>query len=79
MHPPRRLPVAMSDKVQEKLEEMVAYDIIEKVNQPTDWVSSTLVESKPSTGTEGEAKISICLDPRDLMLPLSVNTSRCLQ
>ena len=79
VHPPRRLPVAMSDKVQEKLEEMVAYDIIEKVNQPTDWVSSTLVESKPSTGTEGEAKISICLDPRDLMLPLSVNTSRCLQ
>ena len=66
VHPPRRLPIAMLDKVQEKLEEMAADNIIEKVSQPTDWVSSMLVVSKSSTGTEGEAKIRICLDPRDL-------------
>ena len=68
VHPPRRLPVAMTDKVQRKLEEMAADDIIEKVSQPTDWVSSMLVVRKPST--EGETKIRICLDPRDLNMAI---------
>ena len=36
------------------------------MNQPTDWVSSMLVVSKPSTEADGESKIRICLDPRDL-------------
>ena len=66
MHPPRRLHVSMSNKVQRKLEEMATDDIVEKVSQPTDWVSSMLVVSKPSSGAEGETKIHICLDPRDL-------------
>ena len=45
---------------------MTTHGIIEKVNQPTDWVSSVLVVSKPSTEADGESKIRICLDPRDL-------------
>lgn len=45
---------------------MTTDGIIEKVNQPTDWVSSMLVVSKPSTEADGESKIRICLDPRDL-------------
>ena len=40
--------------------------IIEKVNQLTDWVSSMLVVSKPFTEDDGESKIRICLDTRDL-------------
>ena len=32
VHPPRRLPVAMTDKVQRKLEETAADDIIETVS-----------------------------------------------
>ena len=44
---------------------MATDGIIEKVNQPTDWVSSVLVVSKPSEA-DGESKIRTCLDPRDL-------------
>ena len=70
VHPPRRLPVAMTERVQRKLEEMAAANIIEQVDQPTDWVSSMLVVSKPSTEAEGETKLRICLDPRDLNLAI---------
>ena len=45
---------------------MTTDGIIEQVNQPTDWVSSMLVVSKTSTEADGESKIRICLDPRDL-------------
>ena len=45
---------------------MTTDGIIEQVNQPTDWVSSMLVVSKSSTEADGESKIRICLDPRDL-------------
>ena len=64
--PPRHLPIAIVERVQRKLEEMMTDGIIEQVNQPTDWVSSMLVVSKPSTEADGESKIRICLDPRDL-------------
>ena len=70
VHPPRRLPVAMTERVQQKLEEMVAANIIEQVNHPTNWVSSMLVVSKPSTEAEGETKLCISLDPRDLNLAI---------
>ena len=63
---PRRLPVAIVERVQRKLEEMATDRIIEQVNQPTDWVSSMLVVSKPSTEADGESKIRICLYPRHL-------------
>ena len=66
VHPPRRLPVAMTEHVQRKLEEMTANDVIAKVDQPTDWVSSMLVVRKPLSKGSGETKIRICLDPRDL-------------
>ena len=49
---------------------MAAANIIEQVDQPTDWVSSMLVVSKPSTEAEGETKLRICLDPRDLNLAI---------
>ena len=70
VHPPRRLPVAMSEGVQRKLEQMVAANIIEQVDHPTDWVSSMLVVSKPFTEAEGQTKLRICLDPRDLNLAI---------
>ena len=66
VHPPRRFPVAMTEHVQRKLEDMTADDVIAKVDQPTDWVSSMLVVSKPPSEASGEMKIRICLDPRDL-------------
>jgi hypothetical protein len=66
VHPPRRLPVALIDQVQEKLDNMVKYDIIAKVDQPTDWVSSMLAVRKPTLRPDGKVDIRICLDPKDL-------------
>ena len=49
---------------------MVAANIIEQVDHPTECVSRMLVVSKPSTEAEGETKLRICLDPRDLKLAI---------
>ena len=57
---------------------MATDGIIENVNQPTDWVSSILVVSKPSEA-DGESKIRTCLDPRDLNVAINVNISQCPQ
>ena len=65
-HLPRRLPVVIVERVQRKLEEMTADGTIEKVNQPTDWVSSMPMLGKPSIEADGDSKIRICLDLRDL-------------
>ena len=48
----------------------VAANIIEQVGHPIDWVSNMLMVSKPSTEAEGETKLCICLDPRDLNLAI---------
>ena len=66
VHPPRRFPVALIDQVQEKLDNIVKDDIIAKVDQPTDWVSSMLAVRKPTLGPDGKVDIRICLDPKDL-------------
>lgn len=58
-HSPRRVPVALREKVQKKLEELANLGIIEKVTTPTPWISSMVEVMK------GE-KLRICLDPRDL-------------
>ena len=62
----RRLPLAITERVEKKIEEMTTDGIIEKVNQPTDLVSSMLMVSNPSIGADGETNICICLDSRDL-------------
>mgnify|MGYP000621617763 CR=1 FL=1 len=59
VHPPRRVPVALRNQIKEKLDEMVASDVITPVTEPTEWVSSMLVIVKPN-------KLRLCLDPRDL-------------
>ena len=59
VHPPRRVPVALRNQIKEKLDEMVASDVITPVTRPTEWVASMLVIVKPN-------KLRICLDPRDL-------------
>ena len=45
---------------------MVKDDIIAKVDQPTDCVSSMLAVRKPSLGPDGKADICICLDSKYL-------------
>ncbi|CAB4012905.1 Hypothetical predicted protein [Paramuricea clavata] len=45
---------------------MVKDDIIAKVDQPTECVSSMLAVRKPALETDGKADIRICLDPKYL-------------
>ena len=58
-HAPRRIPVTLQKEVKEKIAELEKKGIIQKVTNPTDWISSMVIVSKPG-------KIRICLDPRDL-------------
>ena len=59
VHAPRRVPVALRDKLKHELREMVIDYIIAPVREPTEWVSSLLLVSKPD-------ELRICMDPRDL-------------
>ena len=58
-HAPRRIPVTLQKEVKEKIAELEKKGIIQKVTDPTDWISSMVIVSKPGM-------IRICLDPRDL-------------
>ena len=60
VHPPRKLPSALRDRVQNELQDMEEKGVIKKVNEPTAWVNSMVVNEKRS------GKLRICIDPRDL-------------
>ena len=55
-HSPRRLPVALRERVKAKLANLEKKGIVEEVTVPTDWISSMVVVTTPN-------KIKICLDP----------------
>lgn len=59
VHAPRRIPVALRDRVVEELQCMEKLGVIVRQTEPTEWVNSmvTVVTSK---------KIRICMDPKDL-------------
>lgn len=61
VHPPRRVPIALRDRLREELQSMEKQKIIARVTEPTEWVNSMVAAEKPRTG-----KLRICLDPRDL-------------
>ena len=60
VHPPRRVPVTIRSKVKTELQRMERLNVIEKINEPTEWVNSMAVVVKPN------GKLRICIDPRDL-------------
>jgi len=60
VHPPRKVPVTLRPKIQKELKRMEELDVIEKVEEPTDWVNSMVTIIKPN------GKLRICIDPRDL-------------
>lgn len=47
--PDKRLPYHLREKVLQKLNGMEANGIIEKVNQPSDWITPMVVKTKPNT------------------------------
>lgn len=61
IHAPRSVPVALRQKVKEELDRMEEAGIIQKVTEPTPWVSSMVVVSKKE-----KDQVRICIDPTDL-------------
>ena len=60
IHSPRKVPVALRDKVKMELDKMEKIGVIKKQEKPTKWVNSMVTVVKPNN------KIRICIDPRDL-------------
>ena len=60
IHPPRRIPHMLKDKVKHELKCMEKMGVITKVEQPTKWVNAMVVVKKPN------GDVRICLDPVDL-------------
>ena len=60
INPPRRLPIALKERLHEELRRMTEMGIIKPINEPTNWVSSLVIVEKSN------GKLRICLDPRNL-------------
>ena len=59
VHAPRKVPVALHDRVKEELQRMENDGVIKKQEEPTDWVNSMVIVETPK-------KLRICIDPRDM-------------
>lgn len=58
--PPRKIPFKLYDKLENELKRMENLNVIKKVTEPTEWVSSIVLVTKPN------GSIRLCLDPRNL-------------
>ncbi|RXN08425.1 retrotransposon-like family member retr-1 [Labeo rohita] len=59
IHAPRKVPIALKEKVRMELKRMEDLGVIVKQTEPTDWVNSMVTVLKPE-------KLRICIDPQDL-------------
>ena len=59
-NPPRTIPYKLRDNVFKELQRMETLGVIEKVTEPSAWISSMTVVAKPN------GSIRLCLDPREL-------------
>ena len=57
---PQKCPIAMRSHICTELDCLECLGIIQKVDEPTDWVSTLAIAWKPN------GKLHVCLDPRDL-------------
>ena len=58
--PTRRVPISVRPKLEEELNRMVDQGVLEKVEQPTAWVSQMAVTAKK------DGSLRICIDPQEL-------------
>ena len=56
----RRIPVAMREPLKAELSRLEAMDVIERVNEPTDWTLAL------STIHKQDGSLRICIDPQQL-------------
>ncbi|GFO15064.1 craniofacial development protein 2-like [Plakobranchus ocellatus] len=59
--PPRKIPVALQQKLKDKLTDMERKGVIKKVQVPTEWVNGSVIVEK-----QDSKDIRLCLDPRNL-------------
>ena len=60
VEPCRKVPFALNDKLKIELDRMEKCDVIEKVVEPSEWVSGLVVVHKK------DGNLRVCLDPRNL-------------
>ena len=60
IHPPRRAPIQLKEKIRGELKRMEELDVIRPVTEPTSWVSSITYVMKKN------GSLRICLDPKNL-------------
>ena len=60
VHAVRKVPFGLQEKLKKELCRMENLGVIERIDQPTDWVSSLVIVEKRN------GSLRICLDPRDL-------------
>ena len=64
VHAPRKCSIHMRDEVKAELDEMISQGIIQKIDEPTNWVNSIVIVHKSND------KLRLCLDPKDLNKPI---------
>ena len=55
VHPPRKIPVTLCEKLKIELERLTDKEMITPVTEPTLWVNNLVIVKKPN-------KLKICLD-----------------
>jgi Reverse transcriptase (RNA-dependent DNA polymerase) len=60
IHPPRRIPVSLKDKLNDTLLSLEEKGVIQRVAKPTNWVNNLVIIEKPN------GSLRLCIDPVDL-------------
>lgn len=60
IHAARKVPLALRDRLKAELKRLESLDIIEKVEEPTEWVHSLVIVEKR------DGSLRLCIDPKEL-------------
>uniref|UniRef100_A0A0S7EQV5 ribonuclease H n=1 Tax=Poeciliopsis prolifica TaxID=188132 RepID=A0A0S7EQV5_9TELE len=60
VHAARRIPAPLREGLKNELDRMIRLGVIQKVEEPTDWVNSIVITKKKN------GELRICMDPKDL-------------
>lgn len=60
IHPARKVPIALQDRLKTELNRLTELGIVKKIEEPTEWVSSLVIVEKAN------GDLRLCLDPKEL-------------